>query len=146
MSLINQYAELRARRDALKAELDDVNKRIETLGDACQIEFAENGIDSMRCAHGTLYVARTLWAGAVQVEGADGKTHGDAERTAEALRRAGLEWMVKPSFNVQTLSAWVREQPRDEQGEIILPDALKGNISITEKPEIRLRKAKEKVT
>lgn len=141
MELLAQFSGLRAQKRDLESQLKAVNQEIETLQPLALEEFMENNVTNMKVNGETLFIYRQVWAGSVQVEGPDGKMHGDKERTTKALIAAGLGWMVEPSFNAQVLSGWIREQPTDDSGNPILPPELEGNVSISPKAEIRLRAA-----
>lgn len=141
MGSMARYADLKQQEADLKAQLANITPEIESLRDIVLQEFAENGVSNMRVNGLTLYIHSQLWAGAVQEEvpGKPGATRGNAERTCQALIEAGLGDFVHPGFNAQTLSAWAREQPLDEDGNVVLPEALVGNISIARKTDVRIR-------
>lgn len=73
------------------------------------------------------------------------------EQAADALRATGLDDMIKPKFNANTMSAYIRELdgqglpiPRtlyisdyDEEGQLI-PDTERSVISVTTKWSVRM--------
>lgn len=134
---LSEFIILDDRRRELKEELARVERDRTMLNELLLEDFERDGITSMRVNGKTIYVFNQLWAGALT--GDDGTA--DYSRTNAALVEAGLGDFVQPRFNVQTLSAWVREQPiDDETGEVILPEPLQGNIKTSWTRELRTRK------
>jgi hypothetical protein len=62
----------------------------------------------------TLFIRTDVWEG-----------HTTKEEAIQALKDAGLEDMVKPDFNSQRLSAYIREQEAEGKE---LPEAFEGKI------------------
>lgn len=135
-------------------ELDDEKRELEGRLAANEIEIKElkaaiykdmeeSAVKSVK-AHGrTIYLQRTIWAGAVDR---------DTKTVAEALRERGMGNMI--TFNHNSLSGWVRELAREHglcdaddritgtEDEIhdLLPDDLKPIISITAKTDVKVLK------
>ena len=116
----------------------EVKKLKETLKEA-EIEllayWSENGISKTTIDGTTLYVSRKLWAG------------GDTDDLVYALKEEGLEDLIKPNVNRNTLTAYVKEitgaTPTMSTGEIhaALPPRLQAAIEITEKITFNMRKS-----
>lgn len=136
---IKRFSLLEIRKRRLKERLERVEAELDALSEVLKEDFSELGQSSARIGGYTHYLHRQWWAGAVK--GADGE--GDYATSCAALDEAGLGDMVQPRFNVMTLSAWVRELPRDQDGlgAPILPPELVGKISVVEKTDIRTRKS-----
>lgn len=132
-------------------EADEVQERLNQLEPELLDEYADSGISSMKTANGTVYLQRTCWANAAPVLDAEGNPvvkYGKVlERNwpaaVQALNMAGLSGMVQQTANLQTLSAWVREQPTDNDGQPILPAVLEGKLEIKSGYELRVRNALE---
>lgn len=75
----------------------------------------------------TVFIRNEVWASALDVDTL--RNHPDT---------AGL---VKETVNGQTLSAWVRELDRDDDGQPILPDELREAIKVSTPIRIGTRKA-----
>jgi hypothetical protein len=110
----------------------------------------------------SLSLTRKVWAKLdVDVENLD-KHHADQVRAdckaqvAEALRDVGLGDMVRPDFNLQTLSAYFREQVKQHDAEqrdlpeherkpldldTLIPDDLRGLLVLDATPHITVRAA-----
>lgn len=128
MALLHEYVELIHRKRELESQLRQVKEQLgETEGsgpgamERRALEyFGQNGVQSLKLNGMTLYVNRQLWAHAKD---------GDFVAGCLALKEAGLGDFVAERFNVQSLSAWVRE--RDRNGEP-LPEAFKDRIEVSE--------------
>lgn len=139
MDKLARFVEIEKEIRDLKARLDTLTNERSELEEVLLRQFEESGVNSMRINGMTVYPMRQLWAGA---------RDGDYERACQALRDAGLSDYVHERFNVQSLSAYVREQAKTLLGpeagpdEIIgvLPEPLRDAISVTEKFSLRTRK------
>ena len=140
--LVNEFIELDEQRKGKDSEIDKIKERMAELEPQIMERFENAGMQSMKSTQGTvIYVRRDLWSGAK--EGAD-------VLLLEALKSVGLGDMVKEKVNTQTLSAYVREQEKEQFGqnvsakpeEIIgvLPEPLRNAIAITERFSLRTRK------
>lgn len=140
--LVNRFIELEEMRKSREGEIDEIKKEVAELEPQIMERFENAGMQSMKSKQGTvIYVRRDLWAGAK--EGAD-------VLLLEALKSVGLGDMVKEKVNTQTLSAYIREQEKEQFGanvaakpeEIIgvLPEGLREAVNITEKFSLRTRK------
>ncbi len=146
MSSYVRYAVLNDEEAALKLRLKEIAQEKKLLGEALLDEMADNGMAKMTLKVGvdedglpvrkTLYIQRQLWAG----------HQGDKQALMESLKLAGYEDLVAETVNTNTLSALVRELDPDNNRspeDIInmLPPELHSTIKVTEKIELRSRKA-----
>lgn len=140
--LVNEYIELDDQRKGKEGEVDKLKERMAELEPQIMERFENAGMQSMKSKQGTvIYIRRDLWSGAK--EGAE-------VLLLEALKSVGLGDMVRERVNSQTLSAYIREQEKEQFGanvsakpeEIIevLPEPLRGAIAITERFSLRTRK------
>lgn len=137
---IQRFIELENAKKEAEALLDGIKEEIASLDLDLQQEFIEAGVQSVRCNGRTVYLHRQFWAGMVD---------GDRPRAVTALRTAGMDDYVFETFNTQSLSAYVRERVKSgqEDGQLVedvymlLPDSFRGAINVTEKINIRSRKA-----
>jgi hypothetical protein len=132
-----KLAELQARKGSLKSSLAGVEDEIKKLQEQLIPELMEEGCRRITVSIGcdengaekyrTVYLARTVRA-----------THnGDPLALADAMMKAGLVEYVKPSVNLQQLSAYVREFDQDKNkspDEIVnmLPKELHDAIKVSE--------------
>jgi hypothetical protein len=63
--------------------------------------FAENGVNNISLYGKLLYIHRQIWARPLD---------GDYAHACKVLREIGLESFVKGTWNINTMSAYVREQ------------------------------------
>ena len=144
MSQMSRYVALSLERRALEAKLKLVEADLGALDEPLRMQMAEHGVSNMRAGGLTVYINRQLWAGGAKVEVTqpDGTVAvvNDRQITCDALIAAGQGQFVEPSFNVNTVSAWVRELPQDDNGAPILPPELVGKISVAERYQLRTRK------
>jgi hypothetical protein len=137
---LGQVIELTELKRTLDQELKNVKAEIGPREEALLGEFADLGVTSMRHEQtGKLaYVRRQIWARPA-VE--------DRAEACDALRQAGLGDYVAESFNVQSLSAYFREQVKEREGngeavtslDELLQDGLRGVIELTEDHQIGVR-------
>lgn len=140
--LVNEFIELDEQRKGKEGEIDKIKERMSELEPLIMERFENAGMQSMKSTQGTvIYVRRDLWAGAK--EGAE-------VLLLESLKAVGLGDMVKEKVNTQTLSAYVREQEKEQFGSNVsakpddiiqvLPEGLREAVNITEKFSLRTRK------
>ena len=138
-----RFVDATLRKRALEAELRELQKELDELGGEngkLLDDFFELGASSVKTKGGTVYINSQLWAGAAI--GDDGGS--DYDRTCAALVAAGLGDFVQKRFNAQTVSAWLREQPLDDEMNPILPPELVGNIKVARVTQLRFRTAPRK--
>lgn len=127
----------------LKSERADLEEQV--LEDLIEL-----GTDSMRTdlddgTRRTVRIDRTIWAGAPKTGEKDGEpvtTDEDWKTACDALRTAGLDYLVGERFNSQSLSSYMREFAKEHGPgwRDKLPPELEV-LRIDDKPVVRTRKA-----
>jgi hypothetical protein len=148
---VRLYARLKGARLKLAVCDEALKKRLQILEEELLDAYAEEGVNSLRVeavpgVFKNVGLSTTLWAN---------KREDDLDGLAahKAIVKAGWGYMVKPTFSTQTLSAEVRtliEAKSLEAGhrliwEEALPDYLKEGLKISEKPQLRVTAAGNKV-
>lgn len=128
MDRIAYFADLKAHKATLEAELRHVEEEIAKVEPSLLDWYAENGTQSIKANGATVYLHRQLWARPAE---------GDWGRAVRAAKAAGLSDLVQERFNLNTMSAWVRE--REAAGES-LPASFEGAISVAEEFSLRVRR------
>jgi hypothetical protein len=131
VGLARQFAELQRRKGEVKAELDDIDRKLERLQPQLLEEFSKTGIPRIPVDGYTVYLHRDLRARVP--EGAS------KEEACEALKAAGHGIYVEPGFNHNSVSALFREL--DKNGEEI-PSELKGKLEPVEIFTVRARRGR----
>lgn len=136
-----EYARLDARKQELKSELEYVQRELTELEASILPEMAESGIQNMKVSdnnggHRTVYMNRQIWAG----------HNGNKQALCQALKEAGLEEYVQPTFNAQQLSAWVREFDPDKnltEDEILkqIPSNVAHHLKVSERFALKTKKS-----
>lgn len=133
---VKRYITLTMRKRHHEEAAEELTAQIAELEAKLMTSFMDRGVDRVSMDGHTVYLDRKVWAGA---------ENGDTAGTCEALRAFGMVDFVKPTFNVQQLSSWVREREREmgpqDDLKSLLPDALRPFIKVTEKYALRVRKA-----
>lgn len=159
----DELARITLRKRRLEGEIRRINTRIGMLNDAVVEQWAQDGLTGMKHA-GTganMSLRRDVWAKLdVDTDGLD-KQQAEQIRAARKAEVAAvmqrideLADLVRPDFNLSTLSAVFRERIRaydEEQRELpehertprdaeqFLPDELRGLLRIDVKPQITVR-------
>lgn len=115
------------RKAELEAELEEVKRERGQLQELLIDQMAEQGLQSLKADGRTIYVRREIWASAQDIKALE-----------EFPATAGF---VKPSVNGNTLSAYVRELPRDEWDTPLVPDQIKDAVRVSIVNKIGSRKA-----
>lgn len=124
-----RYLELRAQKDALSAELEDIKRELAKLAADMIDAMDEAGLDSF-AADGHSFFIRTSLKASLPAE------QFDAFR--EKLEEHGCGQIVKPAINARTLESFVREQAADNGGEV--PEWIGAYVSVFYKPDLSVRK------
>lgn len=125
---LKRYAQLANRRRELKDELETIESELNGAAEIVLRLMEEIGLGPFTIDGLTVYLRHQIWASATDVPALAGYAD-----TAE---------FVKPTVNGNTMSAWVRELPRTDEGLPILPDEIKDAVKVTEKSTVENRKAK----
>jgi hypothetical protein len=139
---MRKYARLIKDLRTVEARVRALKKDIDQLEPTIREQFTEAGVQRMNVDGVTLYVRRQLWAYPGE---------GGQEAACRALRRAHHGDMVREAYNVNTLSAWVRERAKAAGledaplADIIrkaVPKSLQAVLNITEKVTIGAQQSK----
>jgi len=126
-------------KSALQTRLREIEEDIKGLSEQLSEQFAAAGINHVTVDDHTVYLHRQLWA---SVRGANEE---EKHAACAILEEHGLGWMVQPSVNSNTLSAWLREQEEayDSFDDLMqnMPEDLKEVLKISEVYSVRSRKA-----
>ena len=128
-NIMRQYVVLRAALDKEQAAAKATGEMLKILEEQILTNLAREGVGSLKVAGMTLFVKSQRWARAKD---------GDKERAIAALREIGLEDFVAEGFNTNTISAWLREQVRDENE---IPEAFTEAFTTTETFTLGSRKS-----
>lgn len=153
----SEELQLFAAVDRLAKTLEKAGKRAKEIRDGLNdraLDALETlGLHNAPLSGGpTIYRERQLWANVPEPE-EDGAER-DYEGACDALEEAGLGEYVQRRFNVQSLSAYFRELEREEDArrkeleeppvmdpDELLPEALKGRISLAEVVKAKARQS-----
>lgn len=136
--MVHEYVQLKLRIREQQAQLERMTEDANALEQELLEQFMQNGVQNIKTDQGTAFLRGQIWASYPESEGGIGtRTYSE---TNAALRMAGLAGFVLERFHPQTMSAWVRELPRDELDNPILPPELEGKLNVTTKFGINVRK------
>lgn len=136
-----EYAELTKEKRRIEGREKEINSRIKELDGIILDYYQQMGLQRMTINGVTIYLSEEIWAGGAKIVGETGEEYTDRQLTCRALIDAGYPDFVKPDFNVMTLSAWVRELDRDNNGNPILPVELVGKMGVTRSWKLKGRMA-----
>jgi hypothetical protein len=135
--LCAEYVRLDSERRRHEDEAKALKDRADAIQEQLMGRFMERSLAQVcvrTCAgRATVYLRRDLWA--TKPEGVT------AADVCAALKATGHGDFVSEHYNVNTLSAWVREFDRDDRDVPILPDGLRDVISVTEKYSLRVARS-----
>ena len=129
--MVERNIELRRDNRELKERTDRNNAELTQLDKVIIEQFAARRLQQQKMETGeTMYVQKSIYASLVR--------DGDGEHNGahQALRDSGLEWLVEDKVNSTSLSAWVREQKRQESE---IPEGLMPFLNISEIYRLRVR-------
>jgi hypothetical protein len=115
ISLMKRYAKLEKAKAALSAAMDRVEAKLEPLREAVTDELIDAGIEKMTVDGRTIFIKHDIWARLLK-----GKPE-----AIKALKEAGLEEYIAENFNMNSLSAYVREKINNNES---LPKEFDGII------------------
>jgi len=101
-----EFVRLEKRRRELEAELDDTKKRAKTIQEPLLEHFADLGVQNIKADGLVVYVKTNRF---VTKRGGI-----DTERVCDALRDAGLGYMVAAGYSAASLKGKVREWQEEE--------------------------------
>lgn len=134
---LREFVYLHAEKKRLKAELDEIQAKLNEVESQAVNRMADEGFNKIRLDSSvgavTVYLHNTVRASAV--------TDKDRDSIGVELATCGdpeLECLVQPTFNLNTVSRVVRDYVGGGEE---LPPVLARNFNITERAELRVRKS-----
>lgn len=138
LTLGKRYAKALGKKKKIEEDLAAANIEIAKLQSMIVEKFTNLGLQSLNVKGvGTVFLQRFTWA----------KPLGEREAICSALLEEGLGDLVKTKtdFNTNSLSSWVREYIKENEGEDgslpDLPGKLKELVGVTTGYEARFRSA-----
>lgn len=137
---IREFVDARNTEARLKGELEEAKEHRRGLEAEVLAEFADIGVDSINIDGAKVSISSRTYA-AKRVEGMP------TEEIADALIANGLVDLVKPTFNWQTLSRYVRDLIALEDPDVeldpdqVLPPELQTFLRVHEEFGLRVTKA-----
>lgn len=118
--------DLEREKDAAESRIKEINKELEELWKTTILEWGEKEQTKVTIGGATLYIDDRYFASA-------------KPGLAEVLRKMGETALIKPSINANSLTSWVIQEYRNEDGEVVLPPELENVINLNRKFSIRIR-------
>ena len=128
----DELAELRRRKDDLKAEMDALNQRIEQTEGALANAMVTQEIQNFTRDGRQFYLRTDLHVSAAA---------GQAPALVAYLKSSGAGDLVQETVHPSTLRGWIKERI-DEEGR--LPKELEPLVNVFEKLSVGIRKAAPK--
>lgn len=124
-----RFVELKLKRSDLEGQVDEIKAEMDTLERSILDQMASEGLQSFAVLNHTLFPHVQRW-----LKAADGVTR---QQACDALKQAGLADFVAENWNMQTVSAWYREQVKEGTP---IPEAIGAAFTATEVPKLGARK------
>lgn len=128
MKKLKEFVKLQAKKRELEGELQKVKDTLGDLDQDLQKEFVKDGVQNMKVGGFTVFLSPTIYAG----------PEIDKEDLIKALKKAKLGYLVKPTYNSQSLSAYARALQKDKKK---MPKSLVGHMKVTEVFKMAARKS-----
>ena len=128
--IVSEYVKLHTEKRELEARLNQVKKDIEIRESLVEEYFAEEGFENVRTESGTAYLYREIL---VNLKSEEGGTHSEAHT---AMRKHGLDWMIKETINPSTLRAHFAEAIKSGQP---IPEDMGSHLNIIDRHRVRVR-------
>lgn len=126
MSNEQRILDLEREKDAHEKRVKEINSELEELWKTTILEWGEKEQTKVTINGATLYIDSRWFASA-------------KPGAAQKLAAIGEDWLVKPAVNAQTLTSWVTQTYKNEDGEVVLPEQLADVINLVRKFSIRIR-------
>ena len=107
MGSLREFVWLSKRKEELEGNLEGIKKRMAELKVKLSEQFINSGVQNCTVDGKNVYLSRQIWAKFVA-----GDSEDETSLAVQRLKDHGLGWLVKPSVNGQTLSAWIREEEK----------------------------------
>ncbi len=131
---LRRFSKLKKKKEELKKKLKEVESGMKELEEQLLEDFTRAGVDKMSLDGKTFYLTSRIFVSPKKKDTED--TTMAYERVCEGLRDMGLDWMVTERFNVNTISAYVRELKRNEES---LPEGFEELMNISETFKVGIR-------
>jgi prefoldin subunit 5 len=128
VQMTDELDELKRQQEVIEGQIKELKARMQPVEKQLLETFAEAGVNNISIHGKLLYIHRQIWAR---------PREGNYERACEVLKEIGLEQFVKETVNINTISAYVREQ--DELGGE-LPKRFDEAFKVDEDYQVRARK------
>lgn len=129
--LIKQYVTAHKLVEECKQVKKECESRLLRLAGEVQDYFIDNNIKKITVDGMTVFISKRVWATPAK----------DKEDLIVALAlNSETAWLTPQGYNANTLSAWMKELPVDDEGEIVIPDHLKDVLKANEVFQIKGRK------
>jgi len=132
--LASRLVDYDVKRKAMESELEQIKKDRAVVEEALKDKMAEEGLEQLRARNHTIYFHRNIYAKMLD------ESPGRRDLLRKLKAHAETRPLVKESVNSNTLSAWVRELPLDEDNMPIIPRRLNGLLGASDKISLRTRK------
>jgi hypothetical protein len=131
-SLADELVELRRRRDDLKAEMDELGRRLEEKESALAQAMTDQDLRNFVRSERQFYLRTDLHVSAAA---------GQGPALIAFLKSSGAGDLVQETVHPSTLRAWARERMEQEGG---LPEEAASLLNVFEKLSVGVRKASTK--
>lgn len=128
VNLLTEFAELDLQQKELNRQLNEIKKKKGEMEATLIDHMLEEGTDHIRIKdlRITLYIHEQIWA-----------QYQDKPLAIQALKEAGLDEYVYETFNSHQVSAFMREEAKNDRE---LPAEWKGILEANPKTYLRTRK------
>lgn len=128
IDLMRAFVDLRRRKSAIDAELDEVKRQLDALGQLVVTELATAGVGKVEVDHGGKLA--TVYASSIAFpKMREGVTRDDVVAALKACPETAA--MVSDSYNSNTFAAWCRERVGEMKQP--LPPAIDAVVELAEK-------------
>ena len=133
---VKKFVELTKRKKDIRQELSFVQEELDILEKQIEEMFIEEGVPSMKLGKTNVYLRTQMFVSPKRREDIDETTDDAKARACQALRAAGLGWLVAEGFNANTLRSALKEM-KEEDG--CLPHEIEAAFNITERFRVGVR-------
>lgn len=128
LAVEKEIEELESEKAKIQKKIHEKEGALAGIGKEIESILIENGIPNFSINGRTLYMYRRVWATLKP---------GDRGKICSALKRMGLGWLVAENFNMNTISAHIRELSDKDQEP---PEGFTEHFEVKSAIEVRSRK------
>ena len=121
--MLAEFIELDAKKKAHEGDLKKIKDQIAIIEHILREQMTVDSLQKITSNNRTVYIGKRIYA---DIE--------DKEAAIEALKAAGLDDYVKPTYNLKSLAAYIKEKL--DHGEA-LPPEFEGVIGVGTKYNLR---------